>query len=294
MTLITPLPPLPPSRQLFVSDLDGTLLDNDSRVSPRSAQMLAALSARGALITCATARTPATVSGLLADCHLHLPAIVFTGAAEWDVERNRYTRLMLMDRAVADDVAAECRAAGVNLMRYTVADDHIIDAYCTGLPVCESERQFIEGRSGLPFKRWHMLEAVPERAADRTLMFFAISSVDRVMQVAQRLRRRGDCAVSAYPEFPGSEVGILEVFSPQVSKAAAVSRLARRLGVERVTVFGDNLNDLSMMAVADVAVAVENAAPEVRQAADIVIGPNSCDSVASYIAAQLQSPEDVE
>jgi len=294
MTSVISLPPLPLSRQLFVSDLDGTLLDGDSRVSRRSAAMLADLSARGALITCATARTPATVSGLLADCHLHLPAIVFTGAAEWDVERKCYTRLMLMDRATADDVSAECRAAGVNLMRYTIAADHIIDAYCTGLPVCESERQFIESRSGLPFKRWHMLEPVPDRAADRTLMFFAISSVERVTEVAQRLRRRDDCAVSAYAEFPGSEVGILEVFAPGVSKAGAVSRLARRLGVERVTVFGDNLNDLSMMAVADVAVAVENAAPEVRQAADIVIGSNSSDSVARYIAAQLQSSEDVE
>jgi len=48
-------------------------------------------------------------------------------------------------------------------------------------------------------------------------------------------------------------------------------------------VFGDNLNDLPMMAVADVAVAVENALPEVKAKADVVIGPNTDDAVARWI-----------
>lgn len=48
-------------------------------------------------------------------------------------------------------------------------------------------------------------------------------------------------------------------------------------------VFGDNLNDLPMLAAADVAVAVDNAFPEVKEHADVVIGPNYDDSVANYI-----------
>ena len=68
-----------------------------------------------------------------------------------------------------------------------------------------------------------------------------------------------------------------------MSKARAVQDLARQLGADRIVVFGDNLNDLSMMAVADEAVAVANAFPEVKAAADVVIGPNSADSVAKYI-----------
>lgn len=48
-------------------------------------------------------------------------------------------------------------------------------------------------------------------------------------------------------------------------------------------VFGDNLNDLPMMRVADTAVAVGNALPEVREEAAVTIGPNSADSVARFI-----------
>jgi hydroxymethylpyrimidine pyrophosphatase-like HAD family hydrolase len=61
-----------------------------------------------------------------------------------------------------------------------------------------------------------------------------------------------------------------------------------RVKAERLVVYGDNLNDLPMMKVADVAVAVENALPEVKAAADVVIGANSDDSVAKHILALTQ------
>ena len=38
-----------------------------------------------------------------------------------------------------------------------------------------------------------------------------------------------------------------------------------------------------MMAMADVAVAVENAVPQVKEAADVIIGPNTRPSVARFI-----------
>ena len=44
-----------------------------------------------------------------------------------------------------------------------------------------------------------------------------------------------------------------------------------------------------MLAAADLAVAVENALPQVRQAADIVIGPNTADSVARFILSDFES-----
>ena len=73
-------------------------------------------------------------------------------------------------------------------------------------------------------------------------------------------------------------------FSPGViSKASAVTALKSELGADRLVVFGDSLNDLPMFDVADVAVAVGNALPEVKEAADIVIDPNYTDAVARFI-----------
>ena len=52
---------------------------------------------------------------------------------------------------------------------------------------------------------------------------------------------------------------------------------------DRVVAFGDNINDLPMLRAADVAVAVGNALPEVKAAADIVICFNTEDSVARFV-----------
>ncbi len=71
-------------RHLFVTDLDGTLLDNEGRVPPMTARVISDLSHMGALITVATARTPATVDRILAHTFTRLPLIVMTGAALWD------------------------------------------------------------------------------------------------------------------------------------------------------------------------------------------------------------------
>ena len=62
-----------------------------------------------------------------------------------------------------------------------------------------------------------------------------------------------------------------------------VERLRRRIRAKRVVAFGDNRNDIPLFRTADLAVCVENAAPEAREAADTVIGSNETDGVARYL-----------
>ena len=56
-------------KTLYITDLDGTLLDGCSQVSQRSAAIISELSRKGVMISVATARTPATVRPLLAQTH---------------------------------------------------------------------------------------------------------------------------------------------------------------------------------------------------------------------------------
>ncbi len=85
------------TRTLYVSDMDGTLLGADSCVSERSRRIISDLTEQGALITVATARTPATVQPLLAGVEMAPPAVVMTGAALWTRRgaRGSFSRVML-------------------------------------------------------------------------------------------------------------------------------------------------------------------------------------------------------
>ena len=96
-----------------------------------------------------------------------------------------------------------------------------------------------------------------------------------------------ECNPIFYHDLFGEETGIMEVFSPEASKANAIKRLKAISGADRVVAFGDNINDIPMLREADVAVAVENAVPEVKRIADVIIGPNTTDAVPRFILSTL-------
>lgn len=267
---------------LYVSDMDGTLLGNDSLVSHASAAIISELSRDGAMITVATARTPATVDPLLRGAYTTVPAVVMTGASLWDRTRRRLVDTVLLGPGVAADLAGCFARHGIDPFVYTVTDPSHLDVY-HGVGMTPAEDDFYRIRRNLELKKFHIGSRPGPDTLDSTILLFAIGDTAPITAIAAELSGRGDCSVSCYPDLLSPARSLIEVFHHGVSKARAVTRLADAVGALRVVVFGDNLNDLSMMSVADVAVAVGNAFPQVREAADIVIGPNSADSVAHFI-----------
>lgn len=273
-------------RHLFVSDMDGTLLDDCSRVSPETARILSWLGERGVMFTVATARTPATVEPLLRNTFTTLPAIVMTGAAMWNRQLQSYESRHLMDTATSEGVLNKCLGHGIHpfLYRFAEGEEGLLRVYhsrrCTS-----KEREFIDDRRHLPLKRFHLVDdsAVSEMPTDNVILYFAIGEREAIYEAANILRAQYDCSVSSYPDIFNQRIGIMEVFAPGVSKGRAVKELAAKAGADRVTVFGDNLNDIAMMESADRSIAVANAQPKVIQTADETIGPNTADSVARYI-----------
>lgn len=272
------------SRTLYVTDMDGTLLGPDSQVSDRSRSIISDLSSRGALITVATARTPATVQPLLAGMHTVLPAITMTGAALWRRNPPGFEHLHLMAAADVATCLRLCAACSIHPFVYTLGpggDD--LRVYHAGDGLNRAEQKFYDERRHLRLKHFHLRCPLPEEALDRTILLCTLGPLAHINEAAGALSRHTECVVQSYPDILMADTAILEVFAPGVSKAAAVEDMRRAEGADRVVVFGDNLNDLPMMEVADVAVAVANALPEVREAADVVIGRNADDAVARFI-----------
>lgn len=266
---------------LYVTDLDGTLLNNGSMVSPRSADILADLSASGAMITVATARTPATVVPLLEGTGLSLPYIVMTGAATFSAATMTYGDIHLLPPADVTHALSVMNQEGVNPFVYGFDGDDP-----SGLTVWHTpemtpwERDFYEERRDLPLKRFRFSGPCNPHSVP---LLFATSTAPALQAVADRLRPTGRYSISLYPDIFRQGMMLMELFAPNVSKAAAIAAMARRVRANRIVAFGDNLNDLPMLRLADVAVAVANAHPAVRAAAHIVIGPNYDDSVPRFI-----------
>lgn len=271
-------------RTLFISDLDGTLLGADSRISPESRRMLNLAISRGALFSIATARTPATVAGITEGLDLRLPAIVMTGAAMWERSTSRYSDIQYLKPDAVEFARRAYTRNDAPAFIYTLRGN-MLEIYHFG-KMDEYERRFMEERAHSPFKKF-LVDAdgksyIPE-VIDDAVLLFGIQPTPLARRVLDDIRDYPDITPMFYHDIYGEDWAEMEVFARTATKALAVRRLAERVGADRIVVFGDNLNDISMMQVADTAIAVANAVPQTREAAHLTIGPNTADSVARYI-----------
>ncbi len=271
---------------LYITDLDGTLLDDSSSVSRESATIISELSARGAMISIATARTPATVEKLLRYTDIRIPAIVMTGASMWDRQKRRYVNPRLIPSANAAKAIDVFIRNGLQPFVYTISGE-LLEVFHHG-PLTPEEQTFVDLRKDLELKKFYLDSSERRvRDAENVILIFGMGHEAQLGEIARQLEAAGDYSISFY-EDNASPQFYIEVFAEGVSKAAAVTRLAGDIGADGITVYGDNLNDLSMMEVADDSVAVSNAKPEVLARASRCIGPNSSDAVAKDIKAHFE------
>ena len=108
------------------------------------------------------------------------------------------------------------------------------------------------------------------------------AEVQRLMPlIKQKFRGQAD--------FTMSKPFFIEGIAPDVSKGNALRRLAKRLDLtpENTMVFGDSLNDISMLEFSHNSVAVANARAETKQAARFTCRSNQEDGVAHFVAEQV-------
>lgn len=270
-------------KTLYISDLDGTLLDSRSQISPASGEMLNRMIADGLNFSIATARTPATVVRLMSGIDCRLPLIVMTGAALW--ENGKLTEEQFLQPEEVDILEEITARHGVRPFFYT---DHngLIEAYHQPL-LDDYEQNFVDQRSNTAFKRFVLQNGISEAKRGRAMLVFAAGDYGLMGKVHEEARKRLRCSMTHYHDVFNPSIGFFEVMAAGVSKARAVERIARQIAAERIVVFGDSLNDLSMREVADLFVAPSNAAEEVRRVADYVTGSHDEDSVAKWIAGDL-------
>jgi len=268
-------------RTLLVSDLDGTLLRPDGTLSETTARVINAYIANGGLFTYATARSFTTASRVTAPLNLSLPVITYGGAIIVDPRTGESRPARTLAAEAVAEVLAEARDS-VQPIVFAMHEgrDRVFwraDRMTAGVD------DFLRTRQGdprlLPLESWSILDPA-------SVFYISLigdrEAVDelraRLVEVALR------CNVVHMEDIYAPGQWWLELTSPAGTKAVAVTALKRELAADTLICFGDNHNDLLMLAAADISLAVANATPAVRAAATNVIGANSADGVAWWIS----------
>ena len=275
------------NKTLYVSDLDGTLLNDDSQLSQGTIDTLNHIIVeQGGLFTVATARTPATVVPLLQQVHATLPFIVIGGAAMWNPVTGGYEHTRGIAVATVNAVADVFDRHGLYPFIYR-RHGNMLHTHHYG-PLSPQEERFVAARQHLPLKKFFLGDGDYRNSADEALLIFSMNKYAVLKTLAEDLRANvPTCSVMVYHDNFDPSEGYLEIFTAGTSKAGAIRLLAHEVGAQRIVVFGDNRNDIAMMQAADHSVAVGNAFPEVKAAASEVIGLNTADSVARWIHHDL-------
>ena len=84
--------------ELFISDLDGTLLNGNAEVTEFTRDTLNRLMAKGLNFTAATARTLASAGKILSGLDLKLPVILMNGVLIYDMTEKKYVKINSLSR----------------------------------------------------------------------------------------------------------------------------------------------------------------------------------------------------
>jgi Cof subfamily protein (haloacid dehalogenase superfamily) len=269
-------------KTLYISDLDGTLLNRSAELSEYTKTALNAMIAQGLNFTAATARTLASASKILSGLTLRVPVVLMNGVLIYDMERQDYVQVSAFAPETVETVVGVLRRFETTGFMYEL-DHGALTVYHESLER-KPLRDFAAERKARYYKSFRHTGSFADVSPEHIIYFTLLDTRERLQPVRDALAARPGLNLAMYRDVYSEDLWFLELFGAEASKQNAVNYLRQAYGFERVVGFGDNLNDLPMFAACDVRVAVENAQPEVKAAADHICGANGADGVARWLS----------
>ena len=257
-----------PHIRLIATDLDGTLLRSDGTVSDRTLASIAAARRAGIEVVPATGRPRLITEDVMA----RLPQLdhwVFAnGSITWHLGRRELVRGFWINVDLARELITRMRRelpdAGFAV---EFEDDVAFEAgFEDVVPIAPATDPSVD-----------LIDRI-DRRVQKILIFDTSRPIDELF--AAVATTVGEDGVASY-----SGLSFVELAAGEITKATAVALLAADLGIAdaEVAAFGDNHNDVALLAWAGRSYAMDHATDDAKQAAGETIGSNDDDAVAHQI-----------
>jgi Cof subfamily protein (haloacid dehalogenase superfamily) len=278
------------NKQIYISDLDGTLLRDDATLSAYSRDKLIELLEKGLNFTIASARSSVALKPILSSIPFRLPVIEINGAFITDIQTGEHLVINDMPKDVITDVVSRIRAH--DLSPFMSAFNGTQDRLYYEKLINGGMQWRLDDRTESNDTRLTKTSDLQNHFDNRIVALTVIGTHDQIKPVALEMQNSYDGILQMhFFENPYSPPwNWLTIHDEKACKAHAVKELLDLTGFdqENLVVFGDNLNDANMFKMAKTAIAVENATDEIKSYANKVIGTNQDDSVIKYIANDIK------
>ena len=256
---------------LICTDLDGTLLRTDKCISKKNLSAIEYFKSEGGRFTFITGRMPYFSTKMYDAVKPNAPFGCVNGGGLFDGISGEY----IWQATMADGVCALIRAV----------DESFSDI---GIQVYTYDKLYF-ARENETMKRFREATGVPNLVLEYDKVTEPIAKIvfgseydEALLAIEKMLRSHPD---SYKFDFVRSEKTLFEILPKGVCKAVAIEKLCEHLKIDinKTVAIGDYNNDVSMLKIAGVGVAVSNAVPEAKEAADYITVSNDEDAVAQVI-----------
>lgn len=267
-------------RTLYVTDLDGTLLNTKDRINPESLRIINGLVDRGMLFTYATARSLESASVVAEGLTLAMPVIVYNGAFIMRPDTGEIISSLYFTEEEAGFVRRILEKTRISPLVYSYVENRERVSWNTAREN-EGIKRYLSKRKG--DRRLRPLEGA-EGLYDGNVFYYTCIGEKEELQPLYKIFSGDDrfrCTLQQElyrPEY------WCEIMPRKATKAEAVRTLKKLWNCGRIVSFGDAINDIPMFQLSDECYAVENAVPELKKAATGILDSNDRDGVAKWLS----------
>ncbi len=269
---------------MLAIDVDGTLMDSNNALPAANRDALHRAHEAGLTVCLCTGRAYRETKPVIDAIGLDLDAAVCVfGAVVSEARTGRTLHRQSLPRKTALRLMDFFGRRGHPMLILHDATEAGVDYY------------FVPGRHNMAFyERWLEMAPTAARRVDRwpaeapdPLRITVIETPDRVDAFRAELTAAFPPTVTKCNAIyaPNYGLHVLECFAPEVNKWFGLSRLAEMRGIRpaEIVAIGDDVNDLEMIRMAGLGVAMGNAIPAVHSAARCHTATNDEAGVAALI-----------
>ena len=261
---------------LIASDVDGTLLDDEETITPRTRRAVLAAVDSGTRFVLATGRPPRWVRPVVDALGFAPMAVCANGAVIYDPGTDRILSARTLS---ADDLGELAEIATRVIPGAGLAVERVgRSAHDAATPQFVSSPGYEHAWLNPDNTEVSVEDLLGAPAVKLLIRKAGARSSDMAAELAKHVGLQGDITYS-------TNNGLIEIVPLGISKATGVEEVARPydISAEKVVAFGDMPNDIPMLRWAGLGVAMGNAHPEAIEAADEVTSPNSDDGLARVL-----------
>ncbi|MDE8602879.1 HAD-IIB family hydrolase [Marinomonas sp. RSW2] len=266
--------------ELVAFDLDGTLLNRHQRLSDYTLETLDRLKSAGVFYTVATGRTHFAAMACIKEHQFPNWQIFKNGVEWWDPQQNQYRHRNLLSQSHIFDLLSSFEENDITPFIFCLEEDGSHRVYHSPLQGHLSDHIANELGNHKNMSL-HPLSELTHNA--RITNISAMGQPEFIDKIIKDSQEHSHLTAYSGGGIYHPDAYWLDIHHSNVCKGSALMELKAEIGAERLIVFGDGDNDLSMFSASDEAFATDNALIHVKEAATNVIGHHDEDGVARYL-----------